>query len=138
VTAQEGRIDERDVYIPLNDRGMTSGPTRRQMEMVLVAELTNYGNWGPCRVVPMDGSSRAARWGRPGLTARFGAWSPMANGCTSRLRPETFPHLAADSSPTQTSAAYLRLTEEEGIAMAPDGRSFVTAVGVAKRFHMAS
>jgi len=41
-----------------------------------VAELTNYGNWGPCRVVPMDGSSRGRQVGPPGLTARLEQWSP--------------------------------------------------------------
>jgi len=101
VTAQEGRIDERDVYIPLNDRGVTQRSyASPDGKWVLVAELTNYGNWGPCRVVPMDGSSGAARWGRPGLTARLEHGLPMANGCTSRLRPEDFSTSGGSSSPT--------------------------------------
>jgi len=132
VTAQEGRIDERDVYIPLNDRGMTQRSyASPDGKWVLVAELTNYGNWGPCRVVPMDGSSRGRQVGPPGADCTFGAWSPDGKwvyltskaGGLFHIWRQQFP----DGQPQQITSG---LTEEEGIAMAPDGRSFVTAVGL--------
>ncbi len=54
VTAREGRIGEhqisKDVYIPGNDRGMaTRSYASPDGKWVLVAEITEYGNWGPCR-----------------------------------------------------------------------------------------
>ena len=41
-----------------------------------LAEITEYGNWGPCRVVPMDGSYAGRQVGPPGADCTFGAWSP--------------------------------------------------------------
>ena len=67
VTAQEGRIGQHDVYIPLHDRGMTQrSHASPDGKWVLLAEITGYGNWGPCRVVPMDGSSQGRQVGPPG------------------------------------------------------------------------
>src|SRR5260370_12840833 len=55
VTAQEGRIDERDVYIPLNDRGMTQRSyASPDGKWVLVAEPTHYGHRGAGRAVPIE------------------------------------------------------------------------------------
>ena len=132
VTAQESRIGQRDVYIPLNDRGMTQRSyASPDGKWVLLAELTDYGNWGPCRVVPMDGSSQGRQVGPPGADCTFGAWSPDGKwmyltskaGGLFHIWRQRFP----DGQPEQFTSG---LTEEEGIAMAPDGRSFVTAVGL--------
>lgn len=77
VTAKEGRVDERDIYFPLNERGMAH---RAQVspdgKWVLLAELAGYGNWDPCRVAPIDGSSRGRQVGPAGAACTFGAWSP--------------------------------------------------------------
>jgi len=132
VTAQEGRIREHDVYIPLNDRGMTQrSHASPDGKWVLVAEITGYGNWGPCRVVPMHGGSSGRQVGPPGADCTFGAWSPDGKwmyltskaGGLFHIWRQRFP----DGQPEQFTSG---LTEEEGIAMAPDGRSFDTAVGL--------
>jgi len=132
VTAQEGRIGARDVYIPLNERGMTQRAyASPDGKWALVAELTGSGNWGPCRVVPMDGSFRGRLVGPPGADCTFGAWSPDGKwvyltskaGGLFHIWRQRFP----DGQPQQFTSG---LTEEEGIAMAPDGRSFDTAVGL--------
>ena len=74
--------------------------------------------------------------GPPGGAARGGlhVWRrgrPTANGCISHPRPEELYHIwrqrFPDGQPEQMTSG---LTEEEGIAMAPDGRSFVTAVAL--------
>jgi len=132
VTAQEGRIDERDVYIPLNDRGMTQRSyASPDGKWALVAELTNYGNWGPCRVVPMDGSSRGRQVGLPGADCTFGAWSPDSKWVYLTSKAGGLFHIWRQRFPGgQPQQITSGLTEEEGIAMAPDGRSFVTAVGL--------
>jgi Tol biopolymer transport system component len=132
VTAQEGRIGHRDVYIPLHDRGMTQRSLASpDGKWVLLAELTSYGNWGPCRVTPMDGSSQGNQVGPPGADCTSGAWSPDGKwmyltskaGGLFHIWRQRFP----DGQPEQLTSG---LTEEEGIAMAPDGRSFLTAVGL--------
>ncbi len=136
VTAREGGIGERqiskDVYIPRNDRGMaTRSYASPDGKWVLVAEITEYGNWGPCRVVPMDGGTRGRQVGPPGADCTFGAWSPDGKwmyltskaGGLFHLWRQRFP----DGQPQQLTFG---LTEEEGIAMAPDGSSAITAVGL--------
>jgi serine/threonine protein kinase len=132
VTAQEGDIGTHDVYIPLTARGMTQRAyASPDGKWALVAELTDSGNWGPCRVVPMDGSSRGRLVGPPGADCTFGAWSPDGKwvyltskaGGLFHIWRQQFP----DGQPQQFTSG---LTEEEGIAMAPDGRSLDTAVGL--------
>ena len=92
---------------------------------------TGLRNWVPCRVVPMDGSSRGRQVGPPGAGCTFGAWSPDGKwmyltskaGGLNHIWRQRFP----DGQPEQITSGP---TEEEGIAMAPDGRSFVTAVAL--------
>lgn len=132
VVAQEGRIGQRDVYIPVNDRGMTQRSLASpDGKWVVLAELTGYGNWGPCRVTPMDGSSQGSLVGPPKADCTSAIWSPDGKwiyltskaGGLFHLWRQRFP----DGQPEQLTSG---LTEEEGIAMAPDGRSIVTAVGL--------
>jgi hypothetical protein len=97
---------------------------------VVLAELTGYGNWGPCRVTPMGGSSQGSPVGPPKADCTSAIWSPDGKwiyltskaGGLFHLWRQRFP----DGQPEQFTSG---LTEEEGIAMAPDGRSIVTAVG---------
>src|SRR5207247_994723 len=72
--------------------------------------------------------------GPPGAACLFAAWSPdgkwmylssSAGGVFHTWR-QRFSESAALAEPQQITSGP---TEEEGIAMAPDGRSFVTAVG---------
>ena len=73
----------------------------------------------------------AARWDRPEAGCTFGAWSPDGKwvyltskaGGLYHIWRQRFP----DGQPEQLTSGP---TEEEGIAMAPDGRSFVTAVAL--------
>ncbi len=129
VTATESRNEFRDVYVPPSEFGMAHfsylSPDRR---WVLLAEMDITG-WLPCRVVPFDGSSTGRRVG-PAGPCTSAAWAPdgkwmyfSANaGSGSHIWRQRFPDGAAE----QVSFG---ATEEEGIAMAPDGRSFVTSIG---------
>ena len=59
VAAREGRTAERDVYTPLHARSMVrQAQASPDGKWVLIAEMSTYGNWDQCRVVPMDGSSQ--------------------------------------------------------------------------------
>jgi Tol biopolymer transport system component/predicted Ser/Thr protein kinase len=130
VTASEDRSEQRDIYVPPHERGMAHrsylSPDGKR---VLLAEMDNVG-WLPCRVVPFDGSSSGRQVGPPGGGCPTGAWSPDGKwvylnsnaGGTFHIWRQKFP----DGEPEQFTSGP---THETGIAMAPDGKSFITTVG---------
>ena len=83
------------------------------------------------RVVPIDGATPGRLVGPPGAGCTFGAWSPDGRwiyltsnaGGGNHIWRQRFP----DGEPEQITSGP---TEEEGLAMAPDGRSLVTAVAL--------
>jgi Tol biopolymer transport system component len=132
VTSEEGGTAKRDVYIPQDQRGMTQRAyASPDGKWALVAELTGSGSWGPCRVVPLDGSFRGRVVGPPGADCTSGAWSPDGEwvyltskaGGLFYIWRQRFP----SGQPEQFTSG---LTEEEGIAIAGNGRSLDTAVGL--------
>ena len=132
VTSEETRIGQRDVYVPPNEPDMAHRSyLSPDGKWVLLVEMDIDHFWEPCRVVPSDGSSAGRKVGPPGGGCTFAAWSrdgkwmyvtSNAVGANHIWR-QRFP----DGNPEQITAGP---TEEEGIAMAPDGRSFVTAVSL--------
>ena len=132
VAAEESRIGQRDVYLPAHEHGMAHRSyASPDGKWVLLVEMNEDHAWIPCRVVPMDGSSPGRQVGPPGGGCTFGAWSPDGKwmyltskaGGVHHIWRQRFP----DGQPEQITSGP---TEEEGIAMAPDGRSFVTAVAL--------
>jgi Tol biopolymer transport system component len=130
VTAQESRIGERDVYSPAEEEAMAHRSfASPDGKWVILVEMDKDHMWGPCRLVPMDGTSVGRQVGPPKAACTSGAWSPdgrwmylsSAAGGLFHIWRQRFP----DGKPEQLTSGP---TEEEGIAMAPDGRSFVTAV----------
>lgn len=131
VAAEESRVGERDIYVPPNTTGMAhrSYPSP-DGKWVLLVEM-DQGLWLPCRLVPMDGGSSGKQVGPPGAGCTFAAWSPdgiwmylsSSAGGAFHIWRQRFP----DGQPEQITSGP---TEEEGIAMMPDGRSFITAVGM--------
>jgi Tol biopolymer transport system component len=131
-TATESRAEERDVYRPppsglsMAHRSYLS-PDRAS---VLVAEMDPQG-WMPCRLVPFDGSSAGRQVGPRSGKCTGAAWSPdgrwmyfAANaGRGFHIWRQRFP----DGDPEQITFG---ATEEEGIAVAPSGRSLITSVGL--------
>ena len=132
-TAGENRENSRDIYVPRRERGMAHrSAISPDHKWVLVVEMDN-GGWQPCRLVPFDGSSTGRIVGPAGGGCTYMAWSPDGAwmyfssdaGGRFHIWRQRFP----DGVPQQlTSGA----TEEEGIAMAPDGRSLITSVGQAQ------
>ena len=130
VTATESRTGARDVYVPTHERGMVHrsylSPDRKR---VLLVEMEN-GGWLPCRVVPFDGSSTGKQVGPPGAACTNGAWSPDGEwvylSSNKGGRFHFWRQRVAGGEPEQITSGP---TEEEGIAMALDGRSMVTSVG---------
>jgi eukaryotic-like serine/threonine-protein kinase len=131
VTAAQNRSAERDIYVPPRERGMAHrsylSPDRK---WVLLAEMDN-GGWLPCRLVAFDGSSPGRQVGPPEAGCTSAAWSPdgrwmyVSSDAAGQFHiwRQRFP----DGEPEQIT---LGPTEEEGIAMAGDGRSLITSVGM--------
>src|SRR4029453_14254678 len=130
----ENGANRRGVFVPSHVQGMAHlsylSPDRRS---VLLVEMDQNHVWTPCRVVPIDGWPPGGLVGPAGAGRTFGAWSPDGKGIyltsnaggTNHIWRQRFP----DGQPEQITSG---LTEEEGIAMAPDGPSFVTAGGCQK------
>ena len=130
VTTTESRTEARDLYVPPQERGMVHrsylSPDGKQ---VLLVEMED-GGWLPCRVVPFDGSSTGKQVGPPGAGCTAGAWSPDGDwvyvGSSAGGRFHIWRQRTTGGEPEQITSGP---NEEEGIAMAPDGRSLVTSVG---------
>jgi serine/threonine protein kinase/Tol biopolymer transport system component len=132
VTTDEGRGQSRDVYLPVGDRSMAHHSyLSPDGKWVLVAnQMNEKGETVQCRVVPFEGNGGEQLVGPADATCTTGAWSPDGNwiylstnqGGQFHIWKEQFPggHLEQVTSGP---------TEEEGIAMARDGRSFLTSVG---------
>lgn len=141
VTAAEDRGQERAIYFPAHERAMAHyshvSPDGR---WALVVEMDRTGSWVPCRLVPMDGSSEGKRVGPPGRCLAA-AWSPdgkwmffaaeggisgPAYGWLARGGSHVWRQAFSRGAPEQITFGP---TEEEGVAITPDGRSLITAVG---------
>jgi len=129
VTAEESRAKERDVYVPAHDDGMAhrSYPSP-DGKWALIVEME--GPWLPCRLVRLEGSPAGHTVGPPGGACTFAGWSPdgkwMYFSSSAGGGFHTWRQRFPDGKPQQITSGP---TEEEGIAMAPDGRSLVTSVG---------
>jgi eukaryotic-like serine/threonine-protein kinase len=131
VTATVTRAESRDIYVPPRERGMAHrSAISPDHKWVLIVEMENNG-WLPCRLVPFDGSSAGRRVGPQHAACTYAAWSPdqqwmyfsSDKGGRFHIWQQRYP----DGEPEQlTSGA----TEEEGIAVAPDGASLITSVGL--------
>lgn len=129
VTAMDDRSEKRPVYFPQDERGMVhlsyASPDDR---WALVLEMNPA--WQPCRVVPMDGSSAGRQVGPKGSCTSAG-WSPDGTWMYFGANVDGARHLwrqrFPDGRPEQITSGP---TEEDGVAVAPDGGSLITSIGV--------
>jgi len=135
VTAGEDRARERYVYLPPHERGMGHrsylSPDRKS---VLVVEMGEDGGWLPCRVVPFDGSSAGKQVGPPG-GCTYAGWSPdgdwmYLNSNAGGAGYHIWRQRTRGGDPRQVTFGP---TEQEGIAIMPDGRSLISSVGEVQR-----
>ncbi len=130
VTAQQSRTGERDIYVPPHERGMAHrSALSPDGKWVLIVEMDNSG-WLPCRLVPFDGSNTGHRVGPANGICTEAAWSPdgkwMYFNSDATGRFHIWRQKFSSGAPEQVTSG---LDKEEGIAIAPDGRSLVTSVG---------
>ena len=131
VTTDPGRGQRREVYAPAGERSMAHhsylSPDGR---WVLVVQMDNTGYLITCRVVPFDGSGGVRIVGPPDGRCDGGAWShdgeyvylSVSQAGNSHIWRQKFP----DGQPEQVTFGP---TVEDGIGMAPDGKSFITSLG---------
>ena len=130
VAANENRGQARDLYVPATPQGMAHfsrlSPDGRS---VLVVEM-DAAAWQPCRLVPFDGSTKGTQVGPKGAQCRSAVWSPdgrwmyftaIVDG-ESHLWRQRFP----GGSPEQLTFG---ANQAHDVAVAPDGRSVITALG---------
>jgi DNA-binding winged helix-turn-helix (wHTH) protein/Tol biopolymer transport system component len=130
VTADESRAKERDIYLPAPAGMAHRSWTSPDGKWILLSEMDAAG-WMPCRVVSFDGSSPGWSAGPNPARCTYAGWSPDGKtmyfsadaGNGFHIWRQRFPH----SAPEQLTAG---ATEEEGIAVSPDGRSLVTSAGI--------
>jgi DNA-binding winged helix-turn-helix (wHTH) protein/Tol biopolymer transport system component len=129
VTSTESRSERREIYFPAHQRSMAhysyASPDR---QWVVIIEMDPTGAFDRCRLVPFSGGAGRAVGPQGRCTAA--AWSPKGDwmyfsaevGGRSHIWRQAFP----DGSPEQITFGP---TDEEGVAVAPDGRSLITSVG---------
>jgi eukaryotic-like serine/threonine-protein kinase len=135
VTATEDRAESRDIYWPPQERGMAHRSyASPDGKWVLLVEMDHTNRFQPCRVVPFDGSSPGKQVGPPGAECTSAAWSIdgkwmyfSAKVSDFHIWRQRFSEGGGEGAPQQITSGP---TEEQGIAMASDGRSLITSVGV--------
>lgn len=131
VTATVTRAGLRDIYFPAHERGMAHysfpSPDRR---WAIVVEMNGNGDWGQCRLVSLAGQSLTRSVGPEGACTSAG-WSPDGNWMYFTAWVEGQDHIwrqrFSGGTPEQITFGP---TEEEGVAVEPDGRALITSVGV--------
>jgi DNA-binding winged helix-turn-helix (wHTH) protein/Tol biopolymer transport system component len=131
VTATLMRSGLRELYFPAHERGMAHdsypSPDRH---WALVAEMDGNGDWAPCRLIALEarspsrvvgpnGACISAGWSPDGRWMYFTAWVEGQSHIWRQHFPEGMPEQVTFGP-----------TEEDGIAMEPDGRALITSVGV--------
>jgi len=131
VAASESRLGSRDVYVPTSVRGMAHRSyLSPDGQSVLVTEMDS-GGMIPCRLVPFDASSIGHVVGPPSGQCTHAAWGPDGR----------FMYFTSDASGSfqiwrqrvrdgQLEQLTFGPTEAEGLAVAADGRSIVTSIGL--------
>jgi Tol biopolymer transport system component len=127
VTATDNRSAQREIYFPAHQRGMAhysyASPDRK---WALVVEMAP--DWLPCRLISLAGGSPGSQVGPPGPCTSAG-WSPDGNWMYFGAAMEGKRHLWRQRFPAgQTEQITSGPEEEDGVAVAPDGRSLITSI----------
>jgi serine/threonine protein kinase len=132
VTASESRAGERDVYVPppaeiaMAHRSYLSPDGKS----VLVAEMDNHG-WLPCRLMQFGNASAGVPVGPASAKCTEAAWSRDGRWMYFSADTSAGFHLWRQKFPAgEAEQITFGATEEEGIAVEPNGGFLITAIGV--------
>jgi Tol biopolymer transport system component/tRNA A-37 threonylcarbamoyl transferase component Bud32 len=131
VTSNETRAGERQIYFPEQQRAMAHySLLSPDQKSILAVEMDPA--WLPCRLLPMDGTSKGRRVGPPGACTAA-AWSPDGNWMYFNAESDGATHLWRQRFPNGVPEQITTgPSEEQGLAMAPDGKSLISSVGIRK------
>jgi Tol biopolymer transport system component len=132
VTATISRAQRREVYFPQHERAMAhyafASPDRR---WALVIEMDHRPVWQPCRLVPMDGSSRGRTVGPDGMCTGAG-WSPDGAWMYFTAEVNDAHHLWRQRFPAgNPEQLTFGPSQEDGVAVTQDG-AVITSIGVTR------
>jgi len=131
VSTDEARGQQRNIYLPPGERGMVHHSyLSPDGQSIIIVQMDDHGAIVPCYLVdaagkgiirlvgPPEGSCTTASW------SLDGKWMYMSSNSTGRFH--IWRQRFSDNQLQQVTNGP---TEEEGIAMSPEGRSFLTSVG---------
>jgi DNA-binding winged helix-turn-helix (wHTH) protein/Tol biopolymer transport system component len=130
-TAAESRNGEREIYMPKSGGGMAHRSwLSPDGKWVLISEMDTIG-WRPCSIVTFFGNASKKIVGPPDARCTYAGWSPDGQmmyfsadaGDGFHIWRQHFP----DGAPEQITFGP---TEEEGIAVSPDGQALITSAGI--------
>jgi Tol biopolymer transport system component len=132
VTATASRMQQRNIYVPPNTRGMAHrSAISPDGKNVLLAEMDN-GGFLPCRLVPFDGSNPGRTIG-PDASCTYVAWSPDGKWMYFSADTDNGFHLWRQRFPEgQPEQFTFGPTEQEGLAMDHSGEFLLTSAGVSQ------
>jgi hypothetical protein len=104
-------------------------PDRKQ---VLIVEMQPGSEFSPCRQAPFDGSSKGRQVGPVPGYCIAAAWSPDGKWMyfSARREKDKFHLWRQRLEGGEPEQITFGPTQEEGLAIAPDGKSVITSVGV--------
>jgi len=132
-TASPSRANERQIYMPDDQvQGMVHrSALSPDGKWVVLVEMDSQW-WRRCRLVPFDGSSQGKQvgpegsctWAQWSTDGRWMYFTADTRTSGSHVWRQHFPD--GEAQQVTSSGA----SEEEGLAMMPDGKSFITTAGV--------
>jgi serine/threonine protein kinase/Tol biopolymer transport system component len=131
VIARETRAEERELYFPSHERAMAhySYPSPDQRSL-LIAEMDRAQTWQRCRLLPMEGTSTGDQVGPQGACRQAG-WAPDGKWMYFNMEVNGSTHLWRQRFPNGVPEQItFGPTEEEGLAVAPDGKALIASIGV--------
>ena len=131
VTATKTGAGLREIYFPAHERGMAHdsfpSPDRR---WALVVEMDGNGVWAPCRLVALDSQIPSRLVGPTGACTSAG-WSPDGRWMYFTAAVEGRSHIWRQHFPEgEPEQITFGPTEEDGVAVEPNGQALITSVGV--------
>jgi len=131
VTAALTRAGLRQIYFPAHERAMAHysfpSPDRR---WALVVEMNGNGDWASCKLVSLDGQSHPRSIGPVGACTSAG-WSPDGRWMYFTASVKGQSHIWRQHFPEgEPEQITFGPTEEDGLAVEPEGKALITSVGV--------